>query len=250
MDAWVYAIGSVLLVSAVSLVGILFFPVQGERAKRFLLYMVSFSAGALLGDSFIHLIPEAVENASGFTTGIGIYVISGIAFSLVVEKIIRWRHCHVPVSEEHPHPLAFMNLVGDAIHNFIDGIIIAASYLASVPVGIATTLAVVFHEIPQEIGDFGVLLHGGFTRRKALAVNFLVALTAVAGAAITLALGNAFESSTSFLVPFAAGAFIYIAGSDLIPELHKENDDWKESAVHILWFLLGIGVMLALLLIG
>ncbi|HLC92903.1 MAG TPA: ZIP family metal transporter [archaeon] len=248
MEAWIYAIGSVLLVSAVSIVGVLLFPREKKGAEKFLIYMVSFAAGALFGDAFIHLLPEAAEmEVSG--TSIGIYVLCGIVFSFIVEKFIRWRHCHVPTSHDHPHPVAMMNLLGDVFHNFIDGIIIAASYLVSIPLGIATTIAVLFHEIPQEIGDFGVLLHGGFTRAKAIMFNFLVALTAVAGAAITLVIGSAAEQAVPFLVPFAAGVFIYIAGSDLIPELHKDEANFSESAIHLLWFVLGIGVMLALLLL-
>ncbi len=247
-EIWLYVLASVVAVSMVSLVGVVLFPFSRETTKRLLVYMVSFSAGALFGDAFIHLLPEAVGE-SGFSTGLAISLIGGIVFSFCIEKFIRWRHCHLPTSEEHPHPIAFMNLVGDAVHNFIDGIIIAASYLASVPVGIATTFAVVFHEIPQEIGDYGVLLHGGFTKRKALLMNFLTALTAVAGAAAALFVSSMVSNTTSILLPFAAGIFIYIAGSDLIPELHKEVKV-KESAFQLLWFLLGVGIMILLLRVG
>ena len=154
----------------------------------------------------------------------------------------------MPTTEDHPHPLALMNIVGDATHNFIDGLIIAGSYLVSIPVGIATTLAVIFHEIPQEIGDFGVLLHGGFSKQKALMFNFLSALTAILGAVVALLISSFVENITIFLAPFAAGIFIYIAGTDLIPELHKEVEV-KKSFIQLLWFVLGIGVMLALLLL-
>ncbi len=248
MESWAYAIGSVILVSVVSLVGLFFYPVKSANPKKFLIYMVSFSAGALFGDVFIHLLPEAAER-TGFTATLALYVLSGIVFSFIVEKIIRWRHCHLPTTHDHPHPVAFMNLVGDVFHNFIDGLIIGASYMASIPIGIATTLAVVFHEIPQEIGDFGVLLHGGFTRRKALLMNFLVALSAVLGAIVALLIGSVAEGLISFMLPFAAGTFIYIAGSDLIPELHKEPE-LPESIKQLFWFLAGIGVMLALLALG
>lgn len=247
-EVWLYTIASVALVSLMSLIGVLLLPFNRETVKKTLVYMVSFSAGALFGDAFIHLLPEAVEN-TGFTTQLGIYVLSGIVFSFIAEKFIRWRHCHIPTGDDHPHPIAFMNLVGDAVHNFIDGIIIAAGYLASVPVGIATTLAVVFHEIPQEIGDYGVLVHGGLTRKKALLMNFLTALTSIIGAVIALLLSSAVGNMNAFLVPFAAGIFIYIAGSDLIPELHKEVEP-MESAFQLLWFLLGFGVMMLLLLVG
>src|SRR3989338_5919985 len=245
---WNYTLLSVFLVSLISFIGIFTLLFKPKTLKSILLYFVSFSAGALFGDVFLHLLPESVEKI-GFTLSVSLSVLFGIVFSLLIEKFIHWRHCHIPPSKEHVHPFAMMNLLGDATHNFIDGILIAASYLVSIPLGIATTIAVLFHEIPQEIGDFGVLLHGGFTRAKAIMFNFLVALTAVAGAAITLVIGSAAEQAVPFLVPFAASVFIYIAGYDLIPELHKDEANFSESAIHLLWFVLGIGVMLALLLL-
>ncbi len=245
---WIYSFASVAAISIVSLIGILTLPFNEKKVREFLIYMVSFSAGALFGDAFIHLLPEAVKEA-GFSTKIGIFLLAGIVFSFCIEKFIRWRHCHIPTGDEHPHPVAFMNLVGDAVHNFIDGAIIASSYLVSIPVGFATTLAVILHEIPQEIGDYGVLVHGGFSKKKALLMNFLTALTAIAGAIVALLLSSVVINATSFLIPFAAGIFIYIAGSDLIPELHKEVKA-RESAIQMLWFLLGVGVMLLLLKVG
>lgn len=244
-SAWVYSLGSVLLVSIISFVGLFTFALRENTLEKILLFLVSFSAGALFGDAFIHLLPEAVSNY-GFTVGVSLSLILGIAVFFILEKFVHWRHCHIPTSERHPHPLAFMNLVGDGVHNFIDGIVIAGSYLASIPVGFATTIAVVLHEIPQEIGDFGVLLHAGFSKKKALFFNFLSALTAVAGAAITLIIGDAMADVTYFLIPFAAGGFIYIAGSDLIPELHKETEP-KKSAAQLISFVAGVLVMVALL---
>ncbi len=210
--------------------------------------MVSFSAGALFGDAFIHLLPEAAEEAAGFTPTLAVYLLCGIIFSFIIEKFIRWRHCHLPTTEEHPHPVAFMNLIGDAVHNFIDGLIIGGSYLLSVAVGIASTLAVIIHDIPLDIGDYGVLIHGGFTKQKALFFNFLTAAMAIIGAIVALVAGSLVEHTGTFLVPFAAGMFIYIAGSDLIPELHREVDV-KKSFMQLVCFLLGIGVMLLLLLL-
>ena len=146
----------------------------------------------------------------------------------------------------HVHPFVFTNLFGDGLHNFIDGLIIGASYLASVPIGIATTVAVILHEIPQEIGDFGVLIHGGFSKSKALFFNFFSAVTAVLGAVVALVVSSSIENITMFLIPFAAGGFIYIAGSDLIPELHKEVKI-KNSLLQLLFFVLGLIVMYSLL---
>jgi len=141
-----------------------------------------------------------------------------------------------------------MNLVGDFAHNIIDGIIIGASYLVSIPVGIATTIAVLIHEIPQEISDFGVLIHGGFSRKKALIYNFFTALSSLIGAGLALLLGNIIENSLMFFIPFTVGTFIYIAGADLIPELHKETGI-RKSIGQFLFLLLGVAVMLSMLLL-
>jgi len=243
-DTWLYSLGSVFLVSLVSLIGIFTISIKLENLKKILIYLVSFSAGALLGGAFIHLIPEITESM-GFGMEVSMAILLGILFSFVLEKVVRWRHCHDPDCSEH-RSLAYMNLVGDAVHNFMDGIIIAAAYLVSIPVGIATTIAVLFHEIPQEIGDFGVLLYAGFSKKKVLLFNFLSALTAVLGALMMLLLSTVVEGAVSFLVPFAAGMFIYIAGSDLIPELHKEREP-KKSVFQFIAFVLGILVMASLM---
>lgn len=244
---WLYALASVLVVSLASLVGAIALSISHRKLHEMLLYFVSFSAGALFGDAFLHLLPEAAEKI-GFSQQLSLFVLAGLVFSFAVEKLLRWRHCHVPHSHKHVHPFAIMNLVGDAVHNFIDGIIIAVSYVVSVPVGIATTIAVILHEIPQEIGDFGVLLSGGFSRARALLFNFITALTAVAGAVIALLFTPYAEQLQLFLIPFAAGHFIYIAGSDLIPELHKELAV-KKSLIQFVFFVAGVLVMLMLLLL-
>lgn len=202
--------------------GILTFMLERELHRGLLLYLVSLSVGGLFGGAFFHLIPEAVE-ASGFTPRVSVYILIGILTSFIVEQCLKWRHCHVLTSEEHHHTFGYMNLFGDAVHNMIDGMIIGGSYLVSSSMGLATTLAVCFHELPQEIGDFGILLYAGFRKRTALLYNFLTALTAFIGAVVALALSVHIENLVMFLVPFTAGNFIYIAGSDLIPELHAEE---------------------------
>jgi len=247
MQEITYIIGSVLLVSVVSLIGIFGFALKEKLLKKILIYLVSFSAGALMGDAFIHLLPEAFESSPGLSLGIG--VLSGIVLFFVVEKIIHWRHCHDFECEQHPKHLGYMNLVGDAVHNFLDGVLIAGSYLASIPLGITTTIAVLFHEIPQEIGDFGVLLHSGFSKKKALALNLISALFAVVGAIATVLAGSALQGVSAFIVPLAAGGFIYIAGSDLIPEMHKETKT-AVSIMQLVAFVSGILVMYALLALG
>ncbi|UCB53509.1 MAG: ZIP family metal transporter [Candidatus Zixiibacteriota bacterium] len=243
-NVWLYTIGSVLLVSLVSFAGILFLAIDEKRLKKVLLFLVSFAAGALLGSAFLHLLPESVEH--GLKPSVSIFILSGIFSFFVLEKIICWRHCHIPTSEDHPHPVGVMNLVGDGFHNLIDGMIIAGSYLVNPALGISTTMAVLLHEIPQEIGDFGILVHAGYSVRKALMFNFLSALTAAWGAILTLSVGLKTEAVSKFLVPFTIGGFVYIATADLIPELKKETN-LKKSSLQLLFLLLGAGVMVLLL---
>jgi zinc and cadmium transporter len=222
--------------------------VKRPTAEKILLYLVSFSAGGLFGDAFIHLIPEAMaENNSG--TSVSLLIILGILSSFVLERFLQWRHCHIPTSNEHPHSFAYMNLFGDAIHNLIDGLIVGGSYMVSIPIGISTTLAVIFHEVPQELGDFGVLIHGGFNKKKAVWFNFLTALTAILGATIALIIGATIEGFIPLLMPFAAGNFIYIAGSDLIPELRKDEPNPKKATLQVASITLGVLTMLLLLLL-
>jgi len=247
METWLYTIGAVLMVSVISLVGVFTLSINTKKLNKVLFVLVAFAAGSLLGDVFFHLLPVLIEEA-GFETMSSILIIAGIVTMLVIEKFIHWHHCHVAGDKDHAHPFAVMNLVGDGIHNFLDGVVIAATFLVSIPVGIATTVAVILHEIPQEIADFGVLIHGGFTRKKALALNFLSALMSVLGALCTLVLSGNIENIEMFLVPFTIGTFIYIAGSDLIPEIHKEVDK-KRSIIQLVGFILGVIIMMSLLLL-
>ncbi len=241
----IYTLISVFLVSLVAFVGIFTLGLKEKFLKKIIIYLVSFSAGALLGDVFIHLLPEIAEEGLSLQTSL--LVLIGIFVSFITEKIICWRHCHLPITKNHVHSFAYMNLFGDALHNFIDGLTIGLSYLVSIPVGIATTIAVFFHEIPQEIGDFGVLIHGGFKKKKALLFNFMTALTAVFGGLLALFLSTKINNLQSILLPIAAGNFIYIASSDLIPELHKEVE-FKKAILQTLFLLLGVLTMAGLLI--
>ncbi|MFC1704888.1 ZIP family metal transporter [Nanoarchaeota archaeon] len=247
MGVWINSLVSVFIVSLISLIGVIALLINQKKLSKILLWLVSFSAGALFGGAFIHILPEAVEEY-GFTAQVSTFLILGILIFFVLEKFIHWRHCHVPTSKSHPHPLAFMNLVGDGLHNLIDGMIIGGAYLANFHLGLTTTIAVILHEIPQEIGDLGVLLHAGMPRLKALFFNFLSALTAVLGVIISLTLGARLENYLMFLLPLTAGGFIYIAGSDLIPELKKECGASK-SFIQLAWLVLGVVVMLLLTLV-
>ncbi len=229
MNITLYILGSVILVSIVSLVGVLAVSLRREGLGRALSFLIPLAVGALLGDAFFHLIPEAFEETKN-PAMVSFLLFSGVILFFFLEKFLRWHHHSVkelsPAAiggEDNPKHLGHLILLSDGFHNFIDGVIIGISYLVSIEVGIATTLAVVLHEIPQEIGDFGVLMYAGYTRATALFYNFLSALTAVAGAILVIILGSLPEGLIQGVVPFAAGIFIYIASSDLVPELHRNE---------------------------
>jgi len=234
-------LASVTIVSLVSFIGILFVGLKEAIMGRILMALVGFASGSLIGAAFFDLIPEAAETGQA----IWIYIVAGILFFFVMEKFLYWRHCHDENCQVHN--FAYLNLVGDGIHNFVDGMLIAASFLVSASLGLTTSLAVVFHEIPQELGDFGILLYGGLGKKKALTYNFLSAITAVVGALVTYLLveGSKAQILAELLVPFAAGGFIYIAATDLMPELHKRTQA-KESLVQFLTLLIGIVLMFSL----
>lgn len=243
-----YTLGSVFLVSAMSLIGIITVFWNEERIKRHTHLLVSLAIGALLGGAFIHLIPESFHELGDAA---GIVILAGILLFFVFEKVLHWHHEHfldAAISNGDPaperlHPVGVMLIVSDGIHNLLDGVIIGASYLVSVEIGIATTIAVVLHEIPQEIGDFGVLLHAGYSRALALTLNFLSALTSIVGAVLVLVLNETAESAVAWVVPLAAGGFIYIAASDLIPELHK-FPHVRQSIIQLFVIILGVAMML------
>jgi len=254
---WLNSILAVILVSVLSLVGISLLFLKEHRLKKTVLVLIGLSVGSLFGDVFIHLLPEVFEESSPMTVSLG--VLTGILIFFVLEKFIHWHHSHGDdvVESFHEHkgdhcekiqPVGYMVLFGDGVHNFIDGVIIAASFMVSWEVGLATTIAVILHEIPQELGNFAVLIHSGFSKFKALVYNFYSALTAVVGAVAGLLFMEKMESSIPFFISIAAGGFVYIAGSDLVPELHKKIG-MKESFVQLISILVGIGLMLLLLLL-
>jgi zinc and cadmium transporter len=160
----------------------------------------------------------------------------------ILENVVHWRHCHDADCEAHS--FGYMNLIGDAVHNFIDGLVIAAAFISDFRLGVATTLAIISHEIPQEIGDFGVLLHSGFKKTKAILFNFITAFMIVVGGFVGFLVSSSVGSFVQLLLPIAAGGFIYIAASDLIPELRKVVD-LRKSVSTFVFFLLGILMMWA-----
>ncbi len=246
MHSSVYAISSVIVVSLISFVGIFTISLHTRWGDRLLRLLVSFAAGALLGDVFIHLLPEIAEKGQ-LDLQISIIILGSIILFFIAERFLHWHHHHdeSEATKVQYHPVVFLNLFGDGLHNLIDGLIIGGSYMVDVKLGLATTLAVILHEIPQEFGDFAILIYGGLSKRKALFYNFLSALTALAGVLIALT----FKTSDNFanvLVALGIGSFTYIAVADLIPEIQKSKSAiWPQ----IFAMLLGIGIMFALLFI-
>lgn len=264
---WIWSLLSVLVVSLVSFVGVFGLGLKESLVRRSIFFLVALSVGALFGDALLHIIPEIFSGGdpedwlSGTSTKFapfGIFI--GIMIFFTLEKVLHWHHVHnaeeihspdasnVDCYERHIKPIGPMVLVADGMHNLIDGVIIGVSYMVSIEVGIATTIAVILHEIPQEIADFGVLLHAGYSKLQALWYNFLSALLAFVGLIIALVIGNSAQVFTPMALAIAAGGFIYIAGSDLVPELHKTRN-LRESVLQFVAILLGFGLMAGLLML-
>lgn len=244
LDTYIFTFSSILLVSLISLFGILLLSFQEMLFRRYLSLFISVAVGALLGDAFIHLIPEALAETET-TTITSILIIAGIFTFFLLEKVLHWHHHGEDADTSDIHPVGKLVLVSDVTHNFLDGVVIAASFAISLPVGFATTLAVILHEIPQEVGDFAVLIHSGYSKGRALLLNFLSALSAVFGAALFFAIGGFAESFATLCIPLTAGGFIYIAVADLIPELQKTKQ-WRISLLQVAAVIVGIGSMVSL----
>jgi len=228
------------VISLISFVGIFAFLLKEELLNRALLVLVALSTGSLLGGAFLHLIPETIEQVGG-SLEIFLYLLLGFCLFFILEQFLQWRHQHTATPQVKP--FSHLILVSDSVHNFIDGLIIAASFVTSFPLGIATTLAVALHEIPQELGDFAVLVYGGFSKKRALTFNFVSALTAILGGIIGYFASSILQASIVYLLPFAAGNFIYIAAADLIPEI-KHRVSLRRSMLHFGVFIIGIAIML------
>lgn len=225
MATLISIVAATLLVSVVSLSGALFLTLRADSLKRLSALLVAFASGSLMSGAFFHLIPEAVLRQGETTFG---FVVLGIVAFFALEKVLCWRHCHNAQCDVHS--FTYLNLVGDSIHNFVDGIIIAASFLVEPALGLITTAIVIFHEVPQELGEFGVLIYGGFTRRRAIFFNLLTALTALVGGAVGYFFSLYVKDVQISLVAFAAGGFIYVALADLVPELHKRRQPSESAA--------------------
>jgi zinc and cadmium transporter len=229
---------STFLVSLISLVGIFTLAIKEKLLKKILFCLIGFSAGALIGSAFLDILPEALEKTK--STIVFYFLILGIVLFFLMERYFYWRHCHEGVC--NIHAFTYLNLIGDGLHNIIDGMLIAVSFVVSVRLGITTTLAVIFHEIPQELGDFGVLVYGGLTKRRALFYNFISGLAAMIGAIVGYFMSAITAGFSHFVLPLTAGGFIYIATSDLIPQIHKESN-LRGATGAFIFFLLGIAFM-------
>lgn len=244
VTSYIYAFASVIAVSLISLIGLFTLSIKEDILKKYVFLAVSLAVGALLGDAFIHLIPESYKDISDANT-VALLVIGGIVLFFIIEKFLHWHH-HEYDGDSHIHPVGKLVLFSDAIHNIIDGIIIGVSFMTSIHLGVATTIAVILHEIPQEIGDFGVLIHSGYTKARALVLNFYSALLSVLGLVIAFVIGEYAQAITTWFLPIAAGGFIYIAVADLIPELHKSMKK-GHSLAQIIALAVGVISMIALI---
>ncbi|MCX7957267.1 MAG: ZIP family metal transporter [Endomicrobia bacterium] len=237
-----YAIIASSFVSLISLIGILSIIIERKVFEKFLFIFISFAAGSLIGISFLHIIPEVSESIGN---KISFYlVVLGFTCFFILEKYFFWRHCHRGDKCEY-HPVSYLNLIGDGIHNFIDGLFIGSAFCLNINAGIISTIAVIIHEVPQEIGDFSILIHGGMNIKRALKVNFLISLTAVVGCIVGYFSSEVVRSLPDYLLPIVAGGFIYIASCDLIPGLHREKNI-KNSLVSFGFFILGIFIVMFL----
>ena len=232
-----YIVFSTIIVSLVSLIGIVFINKKLEELQKVSFYLVSFSAGALITGSFLHLIPEALEKK--FTS---IYsIIFGIFFFFILETFLKWRHCHELECEQHT--FVPVNLLGDFFHNFIDGVFIASSYLVDFNLGVITTLGVIFHEVPQELGDYGVLIYAGLSPKKALNLNFIVSLTSILGGILGFFFLEKFKFFIPYILGLTAGNFLNLSLTDLVPELHKKVS-LKNNIEKMIFIIFGILLMI------
>ncbi|MCZ6602300.1 MAG: ZIP family metal transporter [Planctomycetota bacterium] len=241
METLTWIVGSGLIMVALSMIGSVTLLLKQSTLEKVVLPLVAFSAGSLLGGAFLHMIPAAIE-ADGPSLSLFVWILVGFTFFLLLEQYLHWHHAHTS-SPESKEPLTYLILVGDALHNFIGGIAVAGAFLIDTRLGVAAWLAAAAHEVPQELGDFGVLLHGGWSKSRALVFNALSGTTFLIGGIITYMASSVVD--VTFLVPFAAGNFIYVAASDLVPEVNKHHQ-LRENMTHLASFIAGIALLLVI----
>lgn len=244
MNTILWILLAITIVSLISLVGIITLGMKEKTLHRILPYLITFSGGALLGDTFLHILPELSEE--GFHTDTAVVFLAGIVLFFFLEKFLHWHRCHTHQHEEAVHTRVYITQIGDTIHNMIDGVVIASSFFVSVPLGIASTIAIILHEIPQEIGNFGILIHGGWSKVKALWYNLLTALSAFIGGFIVIFMGEHASDYIPWLLALTGANFLYLALSDILPELHDEHEIGR-ILFHGLYLVFGIAIMVLLL---
>ncbi|MFW5929028.1 MAG: ZIP family metal transporter [Halobacteriota archaeon] len=237
---WIVAV--TFLISLIAWIGVLTLHLNEDLLDRLLLVLVALAAGSLIGGAFIHLLPRAIEEYAGDDLlPLFLVLLAGFCLFYVLEQFIHWHHHH---GTDHAHePVTYLVLVSDTVHNFIDGLVIAGAFVLGVDIGLVTAAAIALHEIPQEIGDYGVLVYGGFEKMQALVLNYASQAVVIVGGVVGFFLAGAVEGVSVYLLPFAAGNFIYIGSSDLVPEI-KHEDDPRKAAVYFSVFLAGILMML------
>jgi zinc and cadmium transporter len=233
-----WIVSSSLLMSVIALVGSVTLVLREETLQKILLPLVAFAAGSLIGGAFLHMIPAGIMKY-GDDDIFYLWILLGFSVFFALEQLLHWHHCH-RATTHCKQPLTYLILIGDGLHNFIGGLAIAGVFLIDIHLGIMAWLAAAAHEIPQELSDFGVLVHGGWEKSKALMFNVFSALTFLVGG--VTAYFASFEINVDFLVPFAAGNFIYIGASDLVPEINKHGD-MKMNLIHFTSFATGIALM-------
>ena len=228
--------------SAIALVGSATLLFKRDVLARLTLPLVALAAGSLIGGALFHMIPAALSSRPGSDLSVFGWTAAGFTAFLALEQFIHHHHCHYPAAG-CKQPLTYLILIGDGLHNFLGGLAVAGTFLVDIRLGVTTWIAAAAHEIPQELGDFGALVHGGWATRRALAANFVSALMFPAGAVLTYAL--AFHMSTDFLIAFGAGNFLYIGASDLVPEVNKSRTA-ADNVKHFAAFAIGLGTLLAI----
>ena len=237
----IWPVIAALIVSAAAIIGSTSVLLLGERAERAAVWILSFAIGTLAGTAALHLLPHALEVRP--VQEVMLLVLAGIVLFIALERAIRWRHTHVREEEHHQvKATAEVLLWGDALHNFIDGIVLGAAFAVSPQVGVLSAIAVFAHEVPQEIGDFAVLLESGMPRRRALLLNYLAAFTVVPGAIAASLWSSDLSAAVGWLLPVAAGGFIYIALADLVPSLHHRRGKWA-GVIQIALIVAGVGTI-------
>jgi zinc and cadmium transporter len=241
LSALSWIVGSGVLMSAIALVGSATLLLRPATLDRVVTPLVAFAAGSLLGGAFFHMLPAAVQISTDLPR-VFLWTMLGFTMFFALEQFLHWHHCH-RANADCRKPLTFLILLGDGLHNFLGGLGVASVFLVDPRLGVTAWLAAAAHEIPQELGDFGVLIHGGWTRGQALLLNVLSGSTFLAGSLATYWASNAVD--TSFLVPFAAGNFLYIGASDLVPEVNK-HASFADGVLHFAAFSSGIALLWAI----